>query len=102
MSGDERPNESQQAEKRVWETTDMSLAAWMRAQGKRLIKISRNEERRKEFRFVFEDKDPNTPCDGLALDFLNSDAHAFDTALRALKKMCFGPGGVRNAISTRS
>lgn len=75
----------------------MSLAAWMRARGKRLLSIHKVPERRREFRFVFTDDEHE--CDGLALDFLNSDAHAFDTALRALKKMCFGPGGVRSAVS---
>lgn len=75
----------------------MSLAAWMRAKGKKIVSISKVPERRKEFRFVFHDNDGE--CDGLALDYLNSDAHAFDTALRALKKMCFGPNGVRSAVS---
>jgi len=84
-------------ERGVWETTDMSLAAWMRAKGKRIISAQRTHERRKEFRFVFQDDEDE--CDGLALDFINSDAHAFDTALRALKKMCFGPNGMRGAVS---
>lgn len=83
----------------VWETTDMSLAAWMRAKGKRIISVQRVDNRRKEFRFVFRDNE--CECDNLALDFLNSEAHAFDTALRALKKMCFGPNGVRAAISNQ-
>ena len=77
----------------------MSLAAWMRAKGKKIVSVSRVADRRKEFRFVFADE--NDECSGLALDFLNSDAHAFDTALRALKKMCFGPNGVRAAMSNR-
>jgi hypothetical protein len=75
----------------------MSLAAWMRAKGKRILSISKVPERRREFRFVFTDEE--TECPGMALDFLNSDAHDFDTALRALKKMCFGPGGVRSAVA---
>lgn len=83
----------------VWETTDMSLAAWMRAKGKRIVSIQRIEHRAKEFRFVFEDTERE--CSGFSLDFLNSDAHDFDTALRALKKMCFGPNGVRQAVSTK-
>lgn len=87
-------------EKAIWITTDMSLAAWMRAKGKRIISVQRIAERRKEFRFVF--RDPDNECDGLALDFLNSDAHAFDTALRALKKMCFGPNGMKEAASLRT
>lgn len=84
----------------TWETTDMSLAAWMRARGKRIVSMSRVENRRKEFRFVFDDAE--NECPGLALDFLNSDAHDFDTALRALKKMCFGPNGMRSAVSRRA
>lgn len=71
-----------------WKTTDMSLAAWMRARGKPIISLSRVEGRRNEFQFVFRDEEEN--CNELALDYLNSDAHAYDTALRALKKMCFG------------
>jgi hypothetical protein len=84
----------------VWETTDMSLAAWMRAKGKRIISVHKIEYRRNEFRFMFEDK--KSECSGLALDFLNSDAHDFDTALRSLKKMCFGPLGIKEAVSTTS
>jgi hypothetical protein len=80
----------------TWETNDMSLAAWMRAKDMRLVSIHRGE-RRKEFRFVFDD--PDGECPGHALDYLNSDAHAYDTALRALKKMCFGPSGIVGAVS---
>lgn len=83
----------------TWQTTDMSLAAWMHARGKRIISLQRIADRRKEFRFVF--RDPEHECDALALDYLNSDAHAFDTALRTLKKMCFGPEGVRSAVANR-
>lgn len=82
----------------IWETDDMSLAAWMRAQNIRLISIQRGE-RRREFRFTFDD--PDNKCSGHALDYLNSDAHAYDTALRALKKMCFGPCGVVGAVAKR-
>lgn len=82
----------------TWQTTDMSLAAWMHARGKRIVSLQRIGDRRKEFRFVFRDVEQE--CDSLALDFLNSDAHAFDTALRTLKKMCFGPDGVRAAVSS--
>ena len=81
----------------VWETNDMSLAAWMRAKGKRILSVHRLDGRRREFRFVFRDEERE--CDGLALDFLNSDAHDYDTALRALKKMCFGPDGMRTAVA---
>ena len=84
----------------IWATTDMSLAAWMRAKGKRIVSVQRMHETRKEFRFVFRDEADE--CGGLALDFLNSEAHAFDTALRALKKMCFGPQGLRSATSSRA
>ena len=79
-----------------WETRDMSLAAWMHANNKRIVSLTRTHERRKEFIFVFRDKEQE--CPNLALDFLNSDAHRFDTALRSLKKMCFGPNGIRSAI----
>ena len=78
----------------VWITTDMSLAAWMKAKGKAIVAI--HKVRRNEFRFSFRDEEHE--CGSLALEFLNSDAHLFDTAARALKKMCFGPGGVKDAV----
>ena len=81
----------------VWITTDMSLAAWMKAKGKAIVAI--HKVRRNEFKFSFRDDEHE--CPGLALDFLNSDAHLFDTAARALKKMCFGPDGVKEAVSNR-
>jgi hypothetical protein len=83
----------------TWETTDMSMAAWLLARRRKLVSLSAIPERRKEFRFLFEDRDGQ--CGSIALEFLNSDAHSFDTSMRSLKKMCFGPNGVRSAISSR-
>jgi hypothetical protein len=78
-----------------WETTDMSMAAWMRARGVDIVSIQKLPHSGRQFRFVF--RDPENRCNDLALAFLNSDAHAFDTAMRALKKLCFGPNGVQQA-----
>lgn len=78
-----------------YQTTDMSIAAWLRAKGIRLVAVQRLPDRKREFAFTFHD--PKRGCDDLALEFLNSDAYAFDTALRALKKMCFSPSEMTNA-----
>jgi hypothetical protein len=99
LSSDISSEKTEDRSEDIWETTDMSLAAWMRAKGKKIISLARTEPRRKEFRFVFQDK--KHECGQLALDYLNSDAHAYDTALRALKKMCFGPNGMKSAMSRR-
>jgi len=78
----------------------MALAAWMLAREKHIISVSKVPERRREFLFVFRDSEHE--CDALSMEFLNSDAHAFDTAMRALKKMCFGPNGLRGTHQRQS
>ena len=84
---------------RRWETTDMSLAAWMLAQKKTLAAVHRLSANGRDFRFVFDDDGQD--CDSLALDFINSDAHSYDVAMRGLKKMLFGPSGIVNAVASR-
>jgi hypothetical protein len=74
----------------TWETTDMSVAAWLLANKVRILAVRALPERRREFRFTFDDDEGK--CEPLSLSYLSSEAYAFDTAMRSLKKMCFGPG----------
>jgi hypothetical protein len=91
--------EDRSEEVNTWRTNDMSIAAWLRTKDVRIVKIEKNPERPKEFNFVFDDS--KNSCDEIALEFLNSDAHKFDTAMRTLKKMCFGPSGIRGRVGQR-
>ena len=77
----------------------MALAAWMLAQRKEIVSIHRTSANGREFRFVFDDR--NSDCDSLALDFINSDAHSYDVAMRGLKKMLFGPSGITAAVASK-
>ena len=63
-------------------TTDLSLAAFLKLRGLKLLSASKTGTGR--FQFVFED---DGRADALALDFTNSEFSAYDANLRALKKM---------------
>ena len=63
-------------------TTDLSLAAFLKLRGLKLLKASKTGTGR--FEFIFED---NGQADSLALEFTNSEFSAYDANLRALKKM---------------
>jgi hypothetical protein len=63
-------------------TTDLSLAAFLKLRGLKLLKATKTGSGR--FEFIFEDNDQ---ADSLALEFANSEFSSYDANLRALKKM---------------
>ncbi len=76
---------------RTWHTTDFAVACYVfskRESGfNRLLKFERIPNARNQFTFYFADDGPK-PCRDLALDFVNSESYQFDSAQRALKKLC--------------
>ena len=69
---------------RTWSTDDMSLAAWMLSRGKKIESVSKVSNGQC---YVFLDEENS--CMGLVMEFVNSDAHTFDQAMRTLKKLRF-------------
>jgi len=66
---------------KIYKTSDLSLAAFLKLRGMKLISASKTGTGK--FEFEFED----TGCaDSLAIDFANSEFSAYDANLRALKK----------------
>jgi hypothetical protein len=63
-------------------TTDLSLAAFLKLRGLKLL--SATKEGTGRFQFVFQD---DGSADALALEFTNGEFSAYDANLRALKKM---------------
>lgn len=66
-------------------TEDMSLAAWFLSNGIELVGFRKTHRTRREYKFYFVDTDKR--CDGLALGFVNSQAHRYDQSQRILKKL---------------
>jgi hypothetical protein len=62
-------------------TTDLSLAAFLRLRGLKLLSASKHSTGR--FEFVFDD---DGTADSLSIDFANSEFAAYDANLRSLKK----------------
>ncbi len=70
---------------KVFQTSDLALAAYMITKGLRLAKASRL----KSGRYHFEIEDPNDCADKLTLEFINSEFMKFDNNLKMLKKMMY-------------
>lgn len=68
-----------------WITGDMSVAAYVKSKGKKLLRV--NKKGHNEFVFYFDDSDKR--CDELAVSFLESESYLFDVAVRTIKKICF-------------
>ena len=66
---------------KVYETSDLSLAAFLKIKKIKLLKVSKETTGR--FMFIFED--PGSAED-LAIEFTNSEFAVYDSALRSLKK----------------
>ncbi len=62
-------------------TSDLSLAAFLKLRGLKLVNASKTPGGK--FEFVFED---NGTADSLSIDFTNSEFAVYDANLRALKK----------------
>jgi len=70
---------------KVFQTSDLALAAYMITKGLKLIKA----EKLKTGRYLFEIEDPNDIADSLKLEFINSEFMTFDNNLKILKKMMY-------------
>jgi hypothetical protein len=66
----------------TYTTTDLSLAAFLKLRGLKLLSATKEGSGR--FQFIFED---DGRVDALALEFANGEFSAYDANLRALKKM---------------
>jgi hypothetical protein len=68
---------------RIYTTSDIALAAYLKLKGLRLVECSRED------RFVFKFEDPENKAEGLALDFINSEIRRYDDEMRSLKKIIY-------------
>jgi hypothetical protein len=66
-------------------TSDLSLAAYLSMMGLKLFKAEKDTNNK--FNFIFED--PNFLAPSFAVSFLNSDFSKYDNHLRNLKKMLY-------------
>lgn len=66
-------------------TSDLSLAAYLSMMGLKLFKAEKDTNNK--FNFIFED--PNFLAPSFAVLFLNSDFSKYDNHLRNLKKMLY-------------
>lgn len=66
-------------------TSELSLAAYLKMRGVKLIKAGKTPTGK--FEFIFDD----TPgvCANHFVDFLNSEFSTYDAALKSLKKMIY-------------
>ncbi len=69
----------------MYTTSDIGIAAFLQLRGIKLVECKRLESGK--FYFAFED--PDTKCQMLSLDFLDSDFCKFDNNVRNLKKILF-------------
>jgi hypothetical protein len=65
----------------TYETSDLSLAAFLKLRGMKLVNATKAGSGR--FQFTFED---DGRAASLVIDFTNSEFSAYDANLRALKK----------------
>lgn len=73
-----------------WATEDLTLAAYLVAEGVRMVGFQRIHQHRREYRFEFADvKGTHLACSSIALRFLASDAYRYDQSQRALKRLVF-------------
>lgn len=66
-------------------TSDIGIAAFLQLRGLKLVECKRLESGK--FHFKFED--PESKCQLLSLEFLDSDFCKFDNNVRNLKKILF-------------
>lgn len=70
---------------KIYETSELSLAAFLIMNGLVLIKAKKNDNGR----FSFEIENPNENAEALAIEYLNSDFAKFDNHVRSLKKIIY-------------
>tara|TARA_E500000331_G_C17265911_1_gene717135 strand:+ start:1974 stop:2195 length:222 start_codon:yes stop_codon:yes gene_type:complete len=68
-----------------YQTSDLSLAAYLLLKGVKLLKA----EKENSGKFIFLFDDPDSKCKKLSLDFLNSELSEYDNHVRNLKKIIY-------------
>ena len=69
----------------MYTTSDIGIAAFLQLRGLKLVECRRLESGK--FHFAFED--PQSQCQSLSIEFLDSDFCRFDNNVRNLKKILF-------------
>ena len=69
----------------MFKTSDIGIAAYLQLKGFKLKECRRLDTGK--FHFVFND--PESKCQGISLEFLDSDFCKFDNIVRNLKKILF-------------
>ena len=69
----------------MFTTSDIGIAAYLQLKGYKLAECKRLESGKFHFSF----KDPNSECQSVSLEFLDSDFCRFDNNVRNLKKILF-------------
>lgn len=69
----------------MYTTSDIGIAAFLQLRGIKLVECKRLESGK--FYFAFED--PDSACQSLSIQFLDSDFCRFDNNVRNLKKILF-------------
>ena len=69
----------------MYTTSDIGIAAFLQLRGIKLVECKRLESGK--FHFAFDD--PNSVCQTLSIEFLDSDFCRFDNNVRNLKKILF-------------
>lgn len=74
----------------TFHTTDIALAAWlkMRSNDEGITVLFKDAVQKAGKKFVFIFDDPDNQARGLAVGFVNSDCHRYDSEMRALKLIC--------------
>ena len=68
-----------------YQTSDLSLAAFLMLKGKTLVKA----EKERSGKFIFLFSDAADECKKLSLEFLNSEFSEYDNHVRNLKKIIY-------------
>ena len=66
-------------------TSELSLAAYLKMKGVKLIKAGKTSTGK--FEFIFDDSQQD--CGNHFVDYLNSEFSTYDAALKSLKKMLY-------------
>lgn len=69
----------------TYTTSELSLAAYLKMKGVRLISAGKTNTGK--FEFIFDDS--QQVCANHFVDFLNSEFSTYDSALKSLKKMLY-------------
>ena len=69
----------------VYETPDLSFAAYLKMKGLKLIDVGRIVDNGKRFKFIFDDNAGD--AEDLRMEFINSESYQFDLSAKTLRSM---------------